>query len=438
MHGSTPKTKQRAAKRALRPSSAGLRRSIAAGVKPSLPPHVRQRIASLSPRAKAVLARGLEAQQRAHLDSLGVPEHGEATGPRRSVKIGGKWYRTDSLGVPQHTPSGFSVGHLLGGIAKGTGKLAEDYVATPFEAAYHSVTGNDKAARAELARHFAAEGDISGATQIAHANQDPLGAALAVGGLVPGVGKFGELLRGEKLTEAAAKVARSVPRTPAQVEEHVAEQATKAAQEGYGRLEPKVPKLEPGQVTAATGGKVGHQLRNALAGKVDTAGMGSYEAAGAKLDAKSAAQARTEQDALRSAERGRRAGAAEAAAAERRALRRKPGAAGPAASTDAGPGGSVLHGDPLAPLPGSRAVAGRGNEAPERAGQRAAYSGRTPTFACATAGSQACRRTCAAALGLHASGGSAGRCRAADTGGQLHGAGAGRSGYAVRAGVPVR
>jgi hypothetical protein len=96
------------------------------------------------------------------------------------------------------------------------------------------------------------------------------------------------------------------PRSPEEAAQHVAEVSARMRQRGFGALEPDVAKLKAGEESAATGGEAGAAVRRALAGKVDTEGMGSYEALGAKMDTLPAHQARDLQEEARHVERTQR------------------------------------------------------------------------------------------------------------------------------------
>lgn len=103
------------------------------------------------------------------------------------------------------------------------------------------------------------------------------------------------------------------PRTDEQANQHLEELASKLLKRRAPRdLTPEVPR---GEITAETGGQMGKDVRDALSGKVDTSGMGTYEAIGAKQElGTSAPAARTEREQMFKTERSKRIARAEAAA----------------------------------------------------------------------------------------------------------------------------
>lgn len=144
------------------------------------------------------------------------------------------------------------------------------------------------------------KGAVEGAPQVAHgvekmahgnvsggAAQAGLG-SLGVLGVVPGVGRVGEALG------IAAKVGRS----EAQADAHIAEAVQNALAEGKGAAytgglhnAPRVGRNITPEEHAALGGAGGQAVRDALAGRPSTEGLGTYGKVGAKLDTTSAAKA---------------------------------------------------------------------------------------------------------------------------------------------------
>lgn len=298
-----------------RPIRAGHSRPVAPPSHPDgFMPITHVRIASLHPEARAKLRAGLEAQHE-ELNRRRAYWRSHLPGNPRSAAQPIDWNNPPP--IPRAS-------HLLGTLGHAAGAL---YKASPIPGAIAGFQG-DAAEHRAVEQQSKAFSQVAEATtgyrEIQHIRKHPLAGSLALAGLLP-VGRaarFAELLRGARGAEDAARIGENVPlpRTPAQVEQHVGEAVGKAKGEGFGRTLPKVPKLERGQVTSETGGAAGAALR---AGLRDPSGLktaGTYERAGAALDStpKSLREMETQQEAARSVARSRKAGSL--AAAQRAAL----------------------------------------------------------------------------------------------------------------------
>jgi hypothetical protein len=282
------------------------------------------------------------AERHTAIDSLGVPQSDPAKSAQRSVKINGKRYKTDTLGVPQHTPgSAFNIGHMIGheALDAATGNPFGSKTLESIQAGH--VPGMT-AARQDLEKG-------TGYHEIAHIHNHPIAGSLALAGILPfgRVAKLGELgvdaARGVNTAEHAVKVAQAAeeakglkkvvlsrravrlarrgnPRTEAQAAAHVADVAKKARQQGFGRVLPKISKLKPGEVTPETGGEAGRIVRQGL--HPNFKGMGKFEKVGATLDNPGIGVLRKQQEELRAVERSQRAGAIERASAGKSGLAR--------------------------------------------------------------------------------------------------------------------
>lgn len=116
---------------------------------------------------------------------------------------------------------------------------------------------------------------------------------------VVATGRVGRVLAGRRARKA---LVRGPKRTEEQALQHVLETAKRHRQEGFGNPFPKIPEVKPGELSAETGGAAGQIVR------------GGLKAPLGKL--------RNEQEAARSVERSKRAGAIEHAATGKDGLER--------------------------------------------------------------------------------------------------------------------
>jgi hypothetical protein len=99
-----------------------------------------------------------------------------------------------------------------------------------------------------------------------------------------------------------------LPRDPEQAQAHLDAMAERAAAEGHGIKASKIPRLQPGEATDATGGPGGAEIRRVLAGRPPE-GLGTFERIGARMDIRSAREAQLEKAGLMTPERARKAAA---------------------------------------------------------------------------------------------------------------------------------
>jgi hypothetical protein len=142
--------------------------------------------------------------------------------------------------------------------------------------------------------------------------------ALDVAGLLPFAKAPRAVLEGVRAADEAAHAAEAADeaaraakagRNAEEAAKHLATARSAALAEGYGNKTILHPKLAPGEVTPATAGKVGAEVRAALSGK--TSDLGAYERAGIEAEGPihSAASARKVQLEGYSPVRAARAGA---------------------------------------------------------------------------------------------------------------------------------